>query len=59
MQHLSYHKIPDNFEFENIVVDDDFSKINLEINNLSPYKITFNDVLNYEEVMVKKHTIIF
>ena len=34
---------------ENIIVDDDFSKINLETNNINPFKITFNNYMNYED----------
>lgn len=47
---FKFHKIPDNYEYENIIIDDDFSKINLETNNINPFKITFNNYMNYEDM---------
>ncbi len=46
---FKHYRIPDNYEYENIIIDDDFSKINMETNNINPFKITFNNYMNYED----------
>ena len=47
--YYSYKNIPDNFDFENVIIDENYERYDLELNNSMPYKITYNDVVNYDE----------
>ena len=45
----SYKSIPENFDFENVIIDENYEQYDLELNNSMPYKITYNDIVNYDE----------
>lgn len=45
----SYKPIPENFDFENVIIDENYEQYDLELNNSMPYKITYSDIVNYDE----------